>query len=81
VRVFLFALLVFGFASCSSGDKAEKPFNELCPVMGVKKSIRKSRRYPMRARLTAFAAAVATRSLPLTQQNMLQTLVQTARCL
>ncbi len=36
MRVFLFALLVFGFASCSSGDKAEKPFNELCPVMGEK---------------------------------------------
>jgi len=80
MRVFLFALLVFGFASCSSGDKAEKPFNELCPVMGEKVNP-KVKTVSYAGKITAFAAAVATRSLPLTQQNMLQTLVQTARCL
>ncbi len=36
MRAFLSTLLVFGFVSCSLGGRAEKPFNELCPVMGQK---------------------------------------------
>lgn len=35
MKALLFSLLLLGFVGCSSGS-TEKPFNEVCPVMGEK---------------------------------------------
>ncbi|MFN3428172.1 MAG: YHS domain-containing protein [Candidatus Thermochlorobacter sp.] len=36
MKALLFSLLLLGVVGCSSGSRAEKPFNEVCPVMGEK---------------------------------------------